>query len=98
MREYKYTFKEVRVMVEGYRDLQPAKTVYHYGLRILVQLLDIERGIKILSLEQKKAVFVRGIFGKTPDEASKILGMSPGSVERRYLKGLVGIMNFLNGE
>lgn len=88
-----YTSKEVEVLVSEYQELCAVR----HKSWIQVRLLDVERASKRLSKPLFEAVILCGVHGLTMRTAGVLVGKDPATMLRRYMRGIDGIVTYLNG-
>ena len=92
-----YRDREVRALVEEYEELQGLKGTWNQGLRNMISLLDIQRGMRKLTQKEREAVFLCGLANLTQGAAAALLGISQPTMYRRYTFAIEKLTNYLNG-
>jgi DNA-directed RNA polymerase specialized sigma24 family protein len=88
-----YTIDEVTAVVEGYAEL----TSLRYKPVIHVRLMDLEKHLKRLSRPYLEAVMLVGMNGIAERTAGRLVGASQPTMSRRYRRGIVELVKYMNG-
>lgn len=94
-----YSLRNVNYLVDGYRELRHRKdTKPGRPLDILCQLADIDEAVSQLGPIEYISVLLCGLLGLTQEEVAESLGVSQGTVSRRYARALEVLKAELNGD
>lgn len=96
-RRNNYSRKEVRRLVEHYAELVSKKNTTPAGLRTVDRLLDLQRGLTALNLQQRTVIFLHGILRLTQQEVATRLGVSDWTVSSWYADALDWLHFEMNG-
>jgi DNA-directed RNA polymerase specialized sigma24 family protein len=88
-----YSPREIKVLVEEYEELSGERS----KAWIHVRLMDIDRAIAHLPPVEKEAVLLCGQLGYLFSTAGNLLGVTPSAMFKRYNRGLVYLVAYLNG-
>lgn len=91
-----YSREKVRGLVEEHEALREKADVTEMGLVHLVQLIDLERSLPLLTLKQRQAIFLMGTVGISVYHAARILGVPTMTCWRRYQHALTVLTEVLN--
>lgn len=81
-------------MVEGFAELQEVKSTSKSGLRILLNLCDLDLAIRHLTLKEHRVVLLHGMLGIR--DADKYLGVDRVTVWRWYMQAIARLTDILN--
>ena len=88
-----YTIDEVTALVEGYSEL----TSLRYKPVIQVRLMDMDKQLKRLSRPYLEAVLLVGMVGIAERTAGRLVGASQHTMSRRYRRGILELVKYMNG-
>lgn len=92
-----YAPEHVRLLIEEYAALRECVDTTAAGLRILVQLADLDRALDRLSLKPWEVVLAHGLLGFSQEEAAGQLAVSQQAVSKRYRHAVEEITYLMNG-
>lgn len=88
-----YSQDEVSYLLANYQELRPQ--IRRRGIH--VRLIDIDRAVARLPIDQRVAVFLHGYAALPLRRAAEIIGVTHVEVSRRYWEGVHAMTAFLNG-
>lgn len=92
-----YREREVRALIEEYAAFRAKENTTRGGLRVLVQIADLDRAMRQLPRKYWEVVLLHGLIGLSQEDTARALSVSQQAVSKRYRHGLEEILYLING-
>jgi len=84
-------------MVEEYAALTAKADTSPGGMRVLIQLADLNNALAYLPLKYWEVVLLHGLLGLSQEQTAEALHVSHQAVSKRYRRGLEEVVFYING-